>query len=95
MFSTVKCTVNFNVLCPKICVPKEAKDIYVKVLHNTISNGIIKHGITKHANVNPKIIVMQRRWYLECTCICENSRYLKSIADTSVAACDEIIIVMN
>ena len=25
------------------------------------------------------------------TCICENSKYLKSIADTSVLACDEII----
>ena len=29
------------------------------------------------------------------TCICENSKYLKSIADTSVIACDETISVMN
>ena len=29
------------------------------------------------------------------TCICEDSKYLKSIADTSVTECEEIIIVMN
>ena len=29
------------------------------------------------------------------TCICENSKYLKSIADTSVIKCDEIITVMD
>ena len=28
-------------------------------------------------------------------CICENSKYLKSITDTSVTECDEIIIVMD
>ena len=29
------------------------------------------------------------------TCICENRKYLKSIADTSVNVCDEIIFVMD
>ena len=29
------------------------------------------------------------------TCICENSKYLKSVVDTSVTECDEIVIVMN
>ena len=29
------------------------------------------------------------------TCICEHSKYLKSITDTSMAECDEIIIIMN
>ena len=29
------------------------------------------------------------------TCICENSKYLKIIADISVTECDEIIIVMD
>ena len=28
-------------------------------------------------------------------CICENSKYLKSIADTLVIACDEFIFVMD
>ena len=30
-----------------------------------------------------------------CTCICENSKYLKSVSDTLVAECDEIVIVME
>ena len=29
------------------------------------------------------------------TCICENSKYLKCIADTSVTECDEIKLVIN
>ena len=29
------------------------------------------------------------------TCICENSKYLKSIANTSVIACDDIVSVMD
>ena len=29
------------------------------------------------------------------TCICKNSKYLKSFADTSVIMCDEIISVMD
>ena len=29
------------------------------------------------------------------TCICENSKYLKSIADTSVIGCDKIITVLD
>ena len=29
------------------------------------------------------------------TCICENSKYLKSIANTSVTECDAIIIVID
>ena len=29
------------------------------------------------------------------TCICENSKYLKRVADTSVTECDEIVIVMD
>ena len=29
------------------------------------------------------------------TCIYENSKYLESVADTSVTECDEIVTVMN
>ena len=29
------------------------------------------------------------------TCICENSKYLKGVADTSVIKCDEIVIFMD
>ena len=39
---------------------------------------------------------MWKRLYLDpSTCICENSKHLKSVADTSVTKCDEIAIVMD
>ena len=31
----------------------------------------------------------------EDLCICQNSKYSKSVTDTSVTECDEMIIVMN
>ena len=51
----------------------------------------------KHVNVSVKIIVSAKKdysWNLS-TYICENSKYLKSIADTLVIACDEIISAMD
>ena len=47
--------------------------------------------------MNVKIIVHASKNYVRnpSTCICENSGYLKSIADNSVIACDEIISVMD
>ena len=33
--------------------------------------------------------------WIPSACICENSKYLKSTADTSVTECDEIVIVMD
>ena len=46
----------------------------------------IKNGMMKHANVSVKMIAHAKK---DCswnpsTCICEISKYLKSIADTSV-----------
>ena len=57
----------------------------------------IKSGIIKHVNVNVKTIVSAKKDYSwnPSTCICESSKYLKSIADTSVNECDEIISVMD
>ena len=51
----------------------------------------------KHVNVNVKIIVSAKKIYSwnPYTCICENSKYVKSITDTSVIASDEIIYVMD
>ena len=48
----------------------------------------IKNGIIKHVNVNVKIIVSAKKDYSwnSSTCICEKSKYLKSIADTSLIA---------
>ena len=53
----------------------------------------IKNGVMKHVNVSVKIIVRTKKDY-SCnpgTCVCESGKYLKSIADTSVIVCDEII----
>ena len=50
----------------------------------------------KHVNVNIKVIVSAKKIIVGIlACICENSKYLKSVADTSVIACDEIIDVMD
>ena len=48
----------------------------------------------KYVNVSVKIIVCAKKILvgIPSTCICENSKYLKS---TSLTECDEIIIVMN
>ena len=47
--------------------------------------------------MNAKVIVHARKGYNwnPSTCICENSKYLKSVADTSVITCDKIISVMG
>ena len=39
---------------------------------------------------------MQKRLYFEpSTCICENSKYLKDITDTSVSECGKILTVTD
>ena len=45
--------------------------------------------------MNVKTIVSEQKSWNPSTCICENSKYLKSVADTSVTRCDEIVIVMR
>ena len=60
---------------------------HVIVNANSIAQHVIqiKNGIMKPVNVKINL----------STCICENSKYLKSIADTSVISCEEIISVMD
>ena len=43
------------------------------------------------------IIISAKKDYIwnPSTCVCENRKTLKSIADTSVIACDEVISVMD
>ena len=58
-----------------------ADSIVQHVIQN--KNGIIKHVNKKDYSWNPSIR------------ICQNSKYLKSLTDTSVTKCDETVIVMN
>ena len=109
MISLDKCTGSYNVLSPKICVPKETKDINVKAF-NTLTNKNEAKAMTKHIscdfqckfnsttcnsnpNFNDEICQCECKNDHKCrkdyswnpsTCICENSKYLKSIAGTSV-----------
>ena len=57
MISLGKCTWSCNVLSSKIYVPKETKDINVKVQH-VIQ---IKNGIIMQVNVNVKIIISAKK----------------------------------
>ena len=78
----------FNILTKKD--ETKAMTEHVPVIVN--ANSIVKHaiqkknGIIKDVNVNVKIIVSAKKIIVGmiATCICENSKYLKSIADTSV-----------
>ena len=47
MISLNKCTGNCNVLSPKMSVPKETKDIYVKAF-NMVANKDEAKGMTQH-----------------------------------------------
>ena len=54
-----------------------------------------KNEIIKHINVIVKIIIKKDYSWNPSTCICENKKYLKKVADTSLTECDEIVIVMD
>ena len=101
------CTGSCNVLSSKMCVPNETKNINVKafilITNKDEAKAMIKHviqnknGIIKHVNVNAKIITKCEKSYCwnPNPCICKNSKYLKSVADTSVTECDFSINVMS
>ena len=107
MVSLDKCNGSCNVLSPIICVPKETKDINVKVF-NMITNKNEAKTIAKHTLCDYKCKFSSttcnsnKKWndkkcqrkckkYRTCkkdcswnpsTCIYENSKYLKSNADS-------------
>ena len=58
-----------------------------------------KNQIIKHLNVSVWIMNYRlcKKYYSwnPSLCICENCKYLKSIADTSLIACDKILYVMD
>ena len=91
----------FNIITNKN-EAKEMTDIFHVIVNaNSIVQHVIqiKNGIIKHVNVlllPMSILYMQKDYnWNPSTCICENSKYLKSIADTSVIECDEIITAMG
>ena len=66
--------------------------------NSTVQNVIQNiYGIIRHDNMNVKFIISVPKDYSQnpSTSICENSKYLKSVADTSVTQYDEIIIVTD
>ena len=89
---------------PKMCVPKETKDMHIKAtatIEHILRDCKCKFNSTtcnSKQKWNNKICQCEcknyRSWNLS-TCIFENSKYLKCIADTSVTECDETVIAMD
>ena len=79
---------------------KQCENIFhVIVNENSLVQHVIqiKNGIIIYFNVNVKIIVHAKKYYSwnHSTCICENSKYLKRIADTLAIELDEIKTVLD
>ena len=115
-----KCSGICNVLSSKKCVPKETKDIHVKIF-NMITNKNEVKTMVKHISCNWKCAFNSTTWnsnqkwnnktcqrdcknYRNCRkdyswnpsrYTCENSKYLRSLVNTSMIACNEIIYVMD
>ena len=116
MINLNKCNEISNVLCPKIYVSKEKKEIYAKALNMmtnkdedkvfhviVIKNSIVQHVI-QNQKQNQKSCKCESKNYRKCekgyiwnpsTCTCKNKKYSKSIVNTSVTKCNEIVTVMN
>ena len=78
MISLNKCTGSCNVLSPKICVPKETKDINVKAF-NMITNKNEAKAMTEHISCdckckfNSTICNSNQKWNNKtCQCECKN-----------------------
>ena len=76
----IRCTGSCNVLPPKICIPKETKDIYVKAF-NMITNKNEAKLMTKHISCdckckfNSTTCNSNQKWNNEtCQCECKSHR---------------------
>ena len=82
MISLNKCTGSCNVLSPKICVPKETKDINVKAF-NMITNKNEAKAMTEHISCdckckfNSTTCNSNQKWNNK-TCQCECKNYCTS-----------------
>ena len=87
MISLDKCSGSCNVLSPKICVPKETKDINVKAF-NMITNKNEAKAIKEHISCNCKcksnstVCNSNQKWNNK-TCQCEYKNYQKCKKDYS------------
>ena len=87
MISLNKCTGSCNVLSPKICVPKETKDINVKAF-NMITNKNEAKAMTEHiscdckSKFNSMICNSNQKWNNK-TCQCECANYCTCEKDYS------------
>ena len=87
VISIDKCTGSCNVLSPKICVPKETKDIYVKTF-TMITNKNEAKTMTKHIPFNCKFKFnsttcgSNQKWKNK-TCQCEYKNYRECKKDYS------------
>ena len=77
---------------------KEQAKAMIEHIHVIVNaNSIVQHVIQWNKKTYQKNDHKCQKDYSwnPSTCICENSKYLKSVVDTSVTECDEIVIVMN
>ena len=83
MISLNKCTGSCNFLSPKICVPKEAKDINVKAfnMNNNEANAITEHiSCDCKCKFNSTICNPNQEWNNKiCQCECKNYLSAKKI----------------
>ena len=93
MISLNKCTGSCNVLSPKICVPKERKDINVKAF-NMIRNKDEAKAMTEHISCdckckfNSKTSNSKQKWINEKRqCECKNYRKCKKYYSWNPSPC--------
>ena len=85
MISLKKCTGSCNVLSPKICVPKETKDINVKAFNMITSKDEAK-ALIEHISCDCKCKFNRKTWtkikkWNNKTCQCECKNYCKCKKD--------------
>ena len=83
----IKCTGSCNVLSPKICVPKETKDINVKTF-NMITNengakAMIEHILCDYKCKFSSTTFNSKQEWSNKTCQCERKEYCKCKKDYS------------
>ena len=93
MISLDKCNGSCNVLSPKIYVPKETKDINMKIV-NMIKNKNEAKAMTKHISCdckckfNSTMCNSNQKWNNEtCQCGCKNYRKCKKDYSWNPSAC--------